>query len=190
MEDSYIAGVSTPYSDIEDYMKKIIGVESKEYIAAGFRGKVILHWHSDILKQKTLLKLYKPLQSWLIKRADLVVGTTPVYVKESPFLNKVQHKIDYIPIGIEPFIANKEAVEKLKKRYKNKHIIFSLGRLVEYKGYEYLIKAAQHLDESYQIVIGGKGPLLKPLTALINEIGVQEKVTLLGFVEDEDIALI
>src|SRR5690606_28494093 len=31
-----------------------------------YKGKVVLHWHSDILKQKTLLRLYKPLQDWLI----------------------------------------------------------------------------------------------------------------------------
>ena len=154
---------------------------------SGYKGKVVLHWHSDILKQKTLLKLYKPLQDWLIKRADVIVGTTPVYVKESPFLNKVQHKIDYIPIGVEPLVADKEKAEKLKQKYKNKHIVFSLGRLVEYKGYEYLIKAAQHLDENYQIIIGGKGPLMESLTNLIAELGVQDRVTLLGFVEDEDI---
>ena len=154
---------------------------------SGYKGKVILHWHSDILKQKTLLKLYRPLQDWLIKRANIIVGTTPVYVKESPFLDKVQHKIDYIPIGVEPLIADKGKAEKLKQKYRNKHIVFSLGRLVEYKGYEYLIKAAQHLDENYQIIIGGKGPLMESLTSLIAELGIQDRVTLLGFVADDDI---
>src|SRR5690606_25674343 len=53
---------------------------------SGYRGKVILHWHSDILKQKALLRVYKPLQTWLINRANLIVGTTPVYVSQSEFL--------------------------------------------------------------------------------------------------------
>ena len=44
---------------------------------SGFKGRVVLHWHSDILKQKGLLKLYLPLQRWLIRRADRIVGTTP-----------------------------------------------------------------------------------------------------------------
>ncbi|MGJ1262578.1 glycosyltransferase family 8 protein [Sphingobacterium spiritivorum] len=35
MEDEYVAGVSTPYSDIEDYMRNTIGVGANEYIAAG-----------------------------------------------------------------------------------------------------------------------------------------------------------
>ncbi|HAY3562887.1 TPA: glycosyltransferase [Elizabethkingia meningoseptica] len=156
-------------------------------LLSGFKGKVVLHWHSDILKQKTLLKLYTPLQNWLLKRADVIVGTTPVYVRESSFLQHVQHKIDYIPIGIEYVEADTEKVEIIKNKYKDKHFIFSLGRLVEYKGYEYLIRAAQHLDDNYCIVIGGRGPLMESLTSLINELGVQNKVSLLGFVADEDI---
>src|SRR5690606_28339679 len=36
-------------------------------LLSGFKGKVVLHWHSDILKQKILLKLYGPLQRWLIR---------------------------------------------------------------------------------------------------------------------------
>src|SRR5690606_35188846 len=154
---------------------------------SGYKGKVVLHWHSDILKQRTLLKLYAPLQNWLIKRADIIVGTTPVYVTESPFLQKVQHKIAYIPIGVLPVQAVTEKIVAIKERYKDKHIIFSLGRLVDYKGYEYLIRAAQYLDNSFQIVIGGKGPLQESLRALIVELEVEDRVTLLGFLPDEDV---
>ena len=53
---------------------------------SGYRGRVILHWHSDILKQKFFLTFYKPLLNWLIRRADTIVGTSPVYIKESPWL--------------------------------------------------------------------------------------------------------
>ena len=53
---------------------------------SGYKGPVVLHWHSDILKQKMLLKLYSPLQNWLLRRAKVIVGTTPVYVQESQFL--------------------------------------------------------------------------------------------------------
>ncbi|UZJ65710.1 glycosyltransferase [Sphingobacterium sp. KU25419] len=155
---------------------------------SGYKGKVILHWHSDILKQKNLLKIYKPLQSWLIKRANLIVGTTPVYVQESPFLQHVQDKIDYIPIGVLPIEADQEQVNIIRERYQGKKLIFSLGRLVEYKGYEYLIKAAQELDSTYHIVIGGKGPLMESLSQLIIDLGVQDRVTLLGFVSDEEVS--
>lgn len=154
---------------------------------SGYRGKVVLHWHSDIVKQKRLLQLYKPLQSWLIRRADLIVGTTPVYVQESPFLQQVQQKIDYIPIGVEPLQAEETAVQRIRARYGGRKIIFSLGRLVEYKGYEYLIRSAEFLSEEYVIVIGGKGPLKASLEALIDELGVRDKVFLVDFISDEDL---
>ena len=75
---------------------------------SGFKGRVILHWHSDILKNKAILAAYKPLQSWLIKRADKIVGTTPVYISQSPALQKVQDKVTYVPIGIDPVVYDSE----------------------------------------------------------------------------------
>lgn len=154
---------------------------------SGYKGKVMLHWHSDILKQKMLLKAYKPLQNWLLKRADLIVGTTPVYVAQSPFLKNFQHKIDYIPIGIPAMTYDQASAEKIQESYNHRKIIFSLGRLVEYKGFRYLIDAARHLDDSYVVLIGGKGPLKEELEQQIAEYQLQDKVKLLGFIADEDI---
>jgi len=155
---------------------------------SGYKGKIVLHWHSDIFSQKILLKLYLPLQKWLIKRADIIVGTSPIYVKKSPFLQKFQNKIDYIPIGINPIMGNSKKIAEIKEKYKKKHIIFSLGRLVEYKGYEYLIRSAVYLDDSYHIIIAGKGKLKKSLEQLITKLNVNNKVSLIGFISDNDAA--
>lgn len=151
---------------------------------SGYKGKVVLHWHSDILKQKHLLKIYLPLQNWLIKRADIIVGTTPVYVKESPFLRSVQDKITYLPIGVYPQKSSESKVLELKKKYAGKHVVFSLGRLVPYKGFKYLIEAAKLLGPEYMVLIGGTGPLMDELQAEIETLGLQERVKLLGYVSD------
>jgi len=152
---------------------------------SGYKEKVVLHWHSDILKQQMLLKLYQPLQRWLIRRANMIVGTTPVYVSQSPFLGKVQDKITSLPIGIDELHAEPAMVAQIREQYAGKKIIYSLGRLVEYKGYEYLIEAAQYLDDTYMILIGGEGHLKQKLQQQIKEQGVSEKVALLGFIPDE-----
>ncbi|GGE18896.1 glycosyltransferase [Sphingobacterium cellulitidis] len=154
---------------------------------SNYKGKVVLHWHSDILKQKTLLRLYKPLQNWLIKRADIIVGTTPVYVEQSKFLKNVQSKIDFIPIGVDVEEDLSPLVNGIKEKHQNRKIIFSLGRLVEYKGYEYLIKSAKYLDDNYKIVIGGKGPLKEELEKIISDNDLGNKVQLLGFMTDEEV---
>lgn len=186
------AMISTLRKIANDY--DIIHIHHPDPMAAlalffsGYKGKVVLHWHSDILKQKLLLKCYKPLQDWLIKRADYIVGTTPVYVSESPFLKNVQDKVGYVPIGVEPIQVDFAKAQRLLDKYADKHVIFSLGRLVEYKGYEYLIRSAQYLDDKYHILIGGKGPMMGRLQALINALGLQDRITLLGFLSDEEIA--
>ena len=155
---------------------------------SGYKGRVILHWHSDILKKKAILAAYKPLQSWLIKRAERIVGTTPVYISQSPALQKVQDKVTYVPIGIDPVVYEPEKAAAIQARWPGKKIVYSLGRLVPYKGYTYLISAAQYLPDDYHVVIGGTGPLREQLQNEIDYSNLKEKVSLLGFVPDEDIA--
>lgn len=154
---------------------------------SGYKGKVVLHWHSDILKQKFLLQLYRPLQNWLIRRADLIVGTTPVYLEESPFLMNVQQKTACIPIGIDAIQPDLAAIETIRNQYPGKKIIFSLGRLIGYKGYTYLVDAARFLDDRYLILIGGTGPLQETLQRQIESSGLTEKVKMLGYISDKDL---
>ena len=156
-------------------------------LLSGFRGKVILHWHSDIQKQRLLLWLYRPLQQWLLRRADKVVGTTPIYLAESPFLRNVQQKAVCLPIGVKKMCPNPSAVHAIKERYEGKKIVFSLGRLVAYKGYNHLVAAAKHLSDDYVVLIGGSGALKDDLQREIEQYGLQKKVHLLGRLSDEEL---
>ncbi|MDO4692246.1 MAG: glycosyltransferase [Porphyromonadaceae bacterium] len=150
-----------------------------------YKGKVILHWHSDILKQRFLLKLYMPLQKWLINRADLILGTTPTYVQESPYLADVQDKTSYLPIGVRERVADDSVIATIRNEYAGKKIVYSMGRLVAYKGYEHLINAAAMLDDSYVVLIGGSGPLKASLQRQVADLGLSEKVRILGFIPSE-----
>jgi len=149
--------------------------------------KIVLHWHSDIVKQKLLLKFYIPLQNWLIKRADKIIATSSIYANGSIYINKYIDKIYIIPIGVE---VNYEVFPDFKKqiinKYRGKKIIYSLGRLCYYKGFEFLIDSAKYLDNSYVILIGGTGPLKKKLSVQINESNLANKVKLLGKIEDNE----
>ena len=156
-------------------------------LLSGYKGKVVLHWHADIQKQKILLRMYRPLQQWLLQRADLIVGTTPVYLKESPYLQDVQQKTVCLPIGVKAMQPIRESVEKIKNTYPGKKIVFSLGRLVAYKGYWHLVEAAKYLSDEYVVLIGGTGALKGELEREINEFGLANKVMLLGRVSDEDL---
>lgn len=153
--------------------------------ASGFKGLVVLHWHCDIISQNKLLKFYRSLQSWLIRRADVIIGTSPVYLEQSDALTEVQQKCRCIPIGIYETASDAELTHHIKEQYAGKHIVFSLGRLVLYKGYEYLIEAAGFLPDDYVVLIGGTGNQHNHLQSLIESSGLQDKVKLLGFLPDE-----
>ena len=56
--------------------------------------KLIIHWHMDIIKQKHIYPFIKPVETALLKRADMVCVTSPQYRDGSlplqPFKDKVR----------------------------------------------------------------------------------------------------
>ena len=145
--------------------------------------KIIIHWHADIIRQKKLLKLFQPLQRWALQRADAIITTSQNYADHSQPLQDFKDKIQVIPIGIRP---PTKVTFKRTNAYKNKKIIFSLGRLVSYKGFDVLINSAEFLDEEFIILIGGDGPLYDHLHELIEQKNLQNKVKLLGRLTEEE----
>jgi len=151
------------------------------------RCKVVLHWHSDILKQKLLLKFYNPILNWLLKRADLVLATSPTYIDGSAYLRRNREKTKALPLGIKG-LAGESIGEKSVNNgidITNKKVIFSLGRLAYYKGYEYLIKAALYLDESFVIIIAGEGGERPHLEQIIQDNSLKN-VHLIGHITDDE----
>ncbi|ENY9560521.1 glycosyltransferase [Escherichia coli] len=146
------------------------------------RSKIIIHWHSDIVKQKKLLFLFKPFQTWILKRCDKVIVTSPIYGENSVALKNYQNKLICIPIGIEKerLPENELFLSEMKNKFHGKKIVFSLGRLVYYKGFDYLIDAAKYLPEDIVILIGGQGELYEELNAFIKNANLGDKVHLLG----------
>lgn len=144
---------------------------------------IILHWHSDIIKQKYLLKLYKPLQTWLLKRADFIIGTTPKYIQESTFLQDFHNKCVAIPLGTTPVVPS---VTKAKIP-KNPKMLITMGRFVQYKGFEYAIRAMEFLPDDYHLCIGGSGELESSLKNLIAMLKLENKISFLGFIANEDL---
>ena len=150
---------------------------------------IILHWHSDIIKQRHLLKLYAPLQSWLLQRAHSIIATSPKYALESAFLQPYRDKCVSIPIGIDD-IAPSSLESTLPQRPAQskkgeKKVIFALGRLVAYKGFEYAIEAMTLLPQ-YCLHIGGTGALQQKLQQKINALGLQDRVKLLGTLSHQE----
>lgn len=151
---------------------------------SGFRGRVVVHWHSDILSQKTLLKFYKPLQNWMLRRAETIVGTSPVYLKESEHLRQFQDKCKCIPIGIAPFEYDADLAAMARQRYGFDKMIFTVGRLVPYKGLDKLITAISMLPDSFGLVIVGDGPLREALKKQSEALGLTKRIIFAGYMAE------
>ena len=157
--------------------------------SVNFKGKIVVHWHSDIIKQKILKRFYVPFQKALLKRADSIVVTSPPYLEGSKDLMPFKHKCHVIPIGINKhdLFSDEDFLNSLKEAYAGKKIIFSLGRLIYYKGFNYLVEAAKDLPDNYIILIGGVGEMEKELKSMIHEQGLESKVKLIGKIGDNDL---
>ena len=152
------------------------------------KSKLVVYWHSDIVRQKVLLMFFKPFQNWLLKKASAIIATTPYYIQGSDALLKYPQKTSYIPIGIQGLIGNNKLTNDLRSTYKGKKVIFSLGRLVEYKGFAYLVEAAKYLSDDYVILIGGEGRLRADIEERIKKHSLENRVKLLGKVPDEQLS--
>jgi len=164
-------------------------VASIALLTARTRSRVVLHWHNDIIRQKFMLKFYRPLQDWMLARADAIITTSPNYIEGSPFLADHRGKCHVVPIGVDRarLGASPGIVAGIRERFAGKHIVFSIGRLTPYKGYRYLVDAAGYLGDDFVILIAGSGPLETELSQQIRAQGLGGKVHLLGQIDYDEV---
>jgi len=155
-----------------------------------YKGIIVIHWHSDIVKQRFLKKIYQPFQNKLLKRADKIIVTSNNYLSSSIDLKDFKNKCSIIPLGIskEDFISNSKFNSQLKNNFKDKFVIFSLGRLIYYKGFEFLIESARSLPDNFIILIGGTGVLKDKLQQKIDYHNLNNKVVLIGNIKYDQIS--
>ncbi len=158
------------------------------YIRKNKQIKFILWWHSDIVKQKFVRKLFEGQNKKLLKRADTIIATSPNYVLGSKHLTEYKDKVRVISscVGVHKADENivLEKINEIKEKNKGKKIIFAFGRHVKYKGIEHLVKASKYMTDDYRIYIGGQGPLTDELMEMSKN---DFKITFLGKLKNEDL---
>jgi len=155
----------------------------------------VVTWHSDIVRQKFLLKLYEPLLKLVMRRVDRVIVSTPYHLTSCPQLAalKMSDKIDIVPFGIESSgweltAEVKERALRLRSEHVGKFLLYSFGRHVYYKGYEYLVRAMKDLPNCH-LRLGGSGPLTDSLKSLAAELKIEDRIEFIGQVPDRDLAV-
>ncbi|MDE7548096.1 glycosyltransferase [Acetobacter fabarum] len=149
------------------------------------RCALIVHWHSDVVRQKRLLHLVAPLMRRTLRRADRIIVSNASMITQSPFLRSFADKCEVVPFGTDltywPKLNAEEEQKVASLRRTYPHLVVTAGRLVSYKGFDILIKAFSSVNG--QCVIVGEGPLDKQLQQQIATLGLQDRVHLVGRLE-------
>ncbi len=162
-------------------------VAEMSYLLAARRRPLVAHFHSDIVRQKSLLRAYAPLLDAFYARASCIIVPTPNHISASSFVARYRDKCRVVPFGIsvEKFDLTEATAKKVGELRNGRPTILFIGRLVYYKGVEYLLQAMQDLPAQLWII--GTGPLEAGLKQQAAQLNLQDKVKFLGNVPEEDI---
>ena len=159
-------------------------------LIAGLSNKTVVTYHSDIVRQARLAKLYSPLLQRFLKGSDVIIATSPNYVKSSDVLHQFRDKCKVIPFGIDlsrfaPNDNTKKEVAGIRGNYEGPIALF-IGKFRYYKGLYVLLEAMKMVEGTLLLV--GIGPMernLKKQVAADDEL--KNKIFFLGELSDEDI---
>jgi rhamnosyl/mannosyltransferase len=145
----------------------------------------IISYHSDIVRQKFLYKLYKPLMNYFLKSVDAIVVSSPNYLQSSDVLQSFAAKVDVIPIGINKVLYPEPSIERLSQweRVVGKKFFLFVGVLRYYKGLTTLLDALALRE--FPVVIVGSGPMERELKSRAAALGLKN-IIFLGYLSDED----
>jgi rhamnosyl/mannosyltransferase len=157
------------------------------YLASRHRGRLIVTYHSDTVSQKVFGALFEPSLNAFLRQTSAIIATSPEYQRTSPVLSRFRDRCHVIPYGIsmDRFEhCDPSAVRELRQRYGDR-LVLSVGRLVYYKGFDYLIRAM--LQVNGKLLIVGDGPLRDKLHKLAASLGICHKVIFAGEIQNERI---
>jgi glycosyltransferase involved in cell wall biosynthesis len=156
------------------------------YLVSGCRARLVCSYHSDIVRQRVLGALIKPIQDLAFRRAAVIPAASPDIIAGSPILAGHRARCELIPYGLEPTAyehPDTQAITAIRQRF-GCPLLLSVGRLVYYKGFEVLVRALRKLPVPANLLIIGEGPLQAVLEAEIAAAGLTGRVHLLGNVSD------
>ena len=172
-----------------------LGVVSQ--LAAGRRDPaVVVTYHSDIVKQRAALRLYRPALSRFLGRADRILPTSPRLLEHSAHLRPHAERCTVVPLSIdvEAFGGDGDPdalgadlpTGSGHATDPDRPTLLFVGRLSYYKGVEYLIDAMADVEADLLVV--GDGERREALERRARERGVDGRVSFLGRVPDSTLA--
>jgi len=151
------------------------------------KAKLLVHYHSDIIRQKVFGFLLLPFIKFVLRRADKVIVSNPGLVKNSKILDEFREKCVVIPFGVDvkeiDNLADTDLVDKIREKYGN--FILYAGRLSYYKGVQYLLEAMKNVPNN--LVIIGNGEEKDRLKNLVDILGIKDRVFFLDHLSRKEL---
>jgi glycosyltransferase involved in cell wall biosynthesis len=143
------------------------------------------------------LPFKRGMANYIVKHSDKItavssyIGERLSKIVSGNVAGNVSSKMEIIPMGVYTQIFQKESnIQEIKSRYgiDSKFVLLSIGRLVEKKGFKYLIEAMPAIlaeNRDVKLVICGNGPMRGDLEALVKGLNIQDHVSFTGYVSGD-----
>ncbi len=145
------------------------------------RTPTIVWFHSEVVRPRWRYTLfYEPFLAYTLKKAARIVVSSPALAEQAIALRPYRSKCVVIPFGFDPARFTPAPAPHAG----TVPTVLFVGRLVEYKGVDVLLRAMAGLDGA-RLVLVGDGPRREALQELAADLGLAERVTFEGQVSDE-----
>lgn len=162
-------------------------------LLSGFKGKMVLWWHSDVVRQKKLMLLYKPVMLKMLKRADVIIVATQGHIDGSAYIKPFRNKCRIIPFGVEQsmenaadkYVKNRNALQETGETNLPVRFLF-VGRFSYYKGCDVLLEAFAKVKGA-ELIMAGSGGMEEELKQRAAELGISGNIQFTGKLTEEEL---
>jgi len=160
-----------------------------------FGVKHILTVHSSEVTLIQKVPFGRSIANFTLRHSDAIVSVSEHRAQElldfvDPMLRQeVYGKLRVVPMGVNiPKVQGDLNKDNLRSKYaiNTKHVILFVGRLIEVKGCEYLIRAMAKLTQNKAdvlLIVVGSGPLEKQLMSIARQNDLESSVRFVGAVD-------
>ncbi|MBK1619921.1 glycosyl transferase family 1 [Lamprobacter modestohalophilus] len=157
----------------------------------------VVHWHADLVASQLDRRLalayqfYRPFEQRLLRHSRAVIATSPPYLEASEALLPWRDRCTIIPLGLDAArvcAPSAEVMGRVAQHWKPGRLrVLAIGRLTYYKGHEVLLRAIAAMPNA-QVLIVGSGDRAPLLSQMISDLGLRDRVQLLGSCSDSEVA--
>jgi glycosyltransferase involved in cell wall biosynthesis len=148
---------------------------------------LVISYHSDIVRQRALARLWSPWLRLLLWRAARIVVTSEALRDGSRALAPFRARCAVVPLGVDVQWLREAPAGPVARWHEllGERFLLFVGRHVYYKGLPVLLQALRGTD--VPLAVAGDGPMRTRWEALTAALGLQGQVTFLGDLSDEEL---